>query len=85
LVFIRYAGGLVIFSLAVRALKQKRSVAHAMPLALSTIPTFMLGDIWRVAPSIATQAYFSVAFIIGAIVFRHEVPLVEKPQQIRMR
>jgi hypothetical protein len=72
LVIIRYVGAPVIFFLGIRALKQKPSITYSMPLALSTIPTFVLGDIWRVAPSIATLAYYSIAIIIGAVVFRRD-------------
>jgi hypothetical protein len=72
LVLARYGAAVLLFVLAARALIDKPDLSFGLPLAFCTIPTLAIGDIWRVAPEIATQVYFCIAFVCGSILFRRE-------------
>jgi hypothetical protein len=85
LVLARYFGAITVAFLGLRALRQTPSFPYGLPLALSTVPTLAFGDIWRVAPQVATQAFFCIAFLMGAILFRREALSSETLQQFRTR
>jgi hypothetical protein len=85
LVLFRYGGSFALFFAGVAALKQRPSSSYSLPLAATAIPQLALGDIWRVAPQIATQVFFCIAFIIGTMLFRREVMNSETQQQLRTR
>jgi hypothetical protein len=80
LVLIRYGSVLALLMVARRAQLQRASFPLAIPLAVSTIPTLAIGDVWRVAPQVATQVFFFVAIICGAFLFRRE-PVDSATQQ----
>jgi hypothetical protein len=69
LVLLRYFAGFVLISAGFKALllPHPYSFPQAVPLAFTVTPTLMIGDIVRTAPGIATQAYFCIALICGAI------------------
>jgi hypothetical protein len=82
-VLARYAAGVLLLFAAFKCLSMTRghSFPHAVPLAFAVAPTLMIGEVIRSAPVIATQAFFCVALVAGAILFRRE-PLDAAPVQL---
>ena len=80
LVLLRYAMSFVIISFGFKALLLKRnhSFPHAVPLAFSAVPIFMIGELVRSAPVISSQIFFVIALILSAVLFRDE-PLTAGP------
>jgi len=69
LVLLRYGATIVLIFAGFKALllPHLHSFPHAVPLAFTLASTLMTGDIVRAAPGIATQSYFCIALICGAI------------------
>jgi hypothetical protein len=74
LVVLRYLSTLVLIGVSFRALllNRRHSFPHAVPLAFTVAPTLMLGELTRSAPLLSTMAFFVIALILGAILFRQE-------------
>lgn len=74
LVLLRYVATVALIGAGFRALLLRRShrLAHAMPLAFTTAPSLMLGELTRSAPVLGTQVFFVIALILGALLFRQE-------------
>jgi hypothetical protein len=72
LVLARYIASLLLIGAAVRAQLQRPGFAYALPIAFTVAPTLAIGDIWRTAPMVATQVFYFMALICGAILFRRE-------------
>jgi hypothetical protein len=72
-VLIRYVAGIYMLVASFRLLKVSSGrLSSVLPLAFTLAPTLMLGELIRSAPVVATQTYFFVSLICGAILFRHE-------------
>jgi len=60
------------------------SFPHALPLAFSAAPAIVVGELVRSAPVLATQIYFCIALMLGAVLFKRE-PLAGPAQSSQMR
>jgi hypothetical protein len=72
LVMTRYLAALLVIAAAVRAQLQRPGFAYALPIAFTVAPTLAIGDMWRTAPMVATQVFYFMALICGAILYRRE-------------
>lgn len=74
LVVFRYCAGvaLIIAGFKSLLLRGAHSFPHAVPLAFSSAPIFMIGELVRSAPMISTQIFFAIALILSATLFRNE-------------
>lgn len=83
LVVMRYVGGVMLVFASFRALQLTRghSFPHGVPLAFAAAPLLMIGELERSAPVLATQIFFTIALILGAILYRQE-PLDFGPEKI---
>jgi len=82
LVALRYIACLLMMLVAFKCLSLPRghSFPHALPLAFSAAPTLLFGELVRSAPMLSTQIYYSIALILGAVLFQRE-PLAAGPLQ----
>ena len=73
-VLVRYGAGLLLLAACFRILKLPRghSLPHAVPLGFAVFPTVMIGGLTASAPVVATQAFFWIALVLSALLFRNE-------------
>ncbi|MGB6688240.1 MAG: hypothetical protein WBE76_10395, partial [Terracidiphilus sp.] len=73
-VLLRYGAGLVLIVASFRALKLPRGhgFPHAVPLAFAAFPTLTVGSLTSAAPVLASQTFYWIALILGALLFKHE-------------
>lgn len=72
IVLTRYLATFLVIGAGIRAQLQRPGFAYALPIAFTVAPTLAIGDMWRTAPMVATQVFYFIALICGAILFRKE-------------
>ncbi len=72
LVLTRYLAALLVIGAGLRAQMQRPGFAYALPIAFTVAPTLAIGDMWRTAPMVATQVFYFMALICGAMLFRRQ-------------
>jgi hypothetical protein len=83
LVVMRYCAGFLLLLAGFKSLTLPRGhgFPHALPLAFSTVPILMAGELVRSAPVVASETFFTIALILSAVLFRGE-PLASGSAQL---